>query len=356
MTAAVGDRDLVLHVGDAADSAAGGISRVVRGHLARELDGFVAEAVASFDPRGTSRLRRQRPALAAMRRVARRGPVRPGSAILHVHVSKGFSHVREGLICLLGRARGWRVVVTWHASSGLSASRFSLGTLRIALRSAHVVTVLSRAHAEVVPVPPDKVVVIPNDVPVPEATEEMSVREPLVVFAGEFGRRKGGDVLLGAWSRLPGELRESWTLHVHGRVAGELTAAAAAAGPSVRVHGLTPPAEVLEQLARASVAVLPSRAEALPGFLLEAMAAGCAVVGTEVGAVPALLREGAGVLVRPDDETALAEALRTLLRSPAAREDAGRAARARVLAEHSAERVTRLWADLYRDVGHPVAD
>jgi glycosyltransferase involved in cell wall biosynthesis len=342
---------VVLHVGDSPESAAGGISRVIRGHVARGLDGIRLETQPSFDPQGASFVQRQRPALGVLARLVRRGFVPPGSAILHVHVSKGFSHLREGSIGLLARCLGWRVVVTWHASSGLAASRISRASLALALRPASVVTVLSPSHANAVPAARDKVVVIPNDVPVPSEVLDMSAREPWVVFAGEVGPRKGADVLLRAWARVPEELRRTWSLHVHGRVTSELADAAAAArtaDPSVHLHGLSPSAAVLDQLSRASVGVLPSRAEALPMFLLEAMASGCAVVGTEVGAVPELLRDGAGLVLPAGDEASLTAALVDLLRSPALRERTSRAGRARVLSTYSSDHVGRRWQDLYR--------
>jgi glycosyltransferase involved in cell wall biosynthesis len=75
------------------------------------------------------------------------------------------------------------------------------------------------------------------------------------------------------------------------------------------------PARMREELSRARVAVLPSRAEAMPMFLLEAMAAGRPFVSTPVGAVPELARHG-GVLVPCDDVDALAAGLVKLLSQP----------------------------------------
>jgi glycosyltransferase involved in cell wall biosynthesis len=59
--------------------------------------------------------------------------------------------------------------------------------------------------------------------------------------------------------------------------------------------------------------VLPSRGEGLPRSLVEAMAAGVAVVGTDVGGIAELLEGDAGVLVPVGDVAALAAALERLL-------------------------------------------
>lgn len=68
-----------------------------------------------------------------------------------------------------------------------------------------------------------------------------------------------------------------------------------------------------------SIVVLPSIRtddgveEGIPVSLIEAMAAGLPVVSTDTGAIPELLVEGAGIMVRHGDAEALASALTELL-------------------------------------------
>jgi colanic acid/amylovoran biosynthesis glycosyltransferase len=106
-------------------------------------------------------------------------------------------------------------------------------------------------------------------------------------------------------------------------------------GPGVSV-GPVAPDRVPEVLARATLFALPCRVAAsgdrdgLPVALLEAMAAGLPVVSTVVAGVPEVVDDGVGWLVPPDDDLALAVALRAA-RDPAARVERGRAARARIV-------------------------
>jgi glycosyltransferase involved in cell wall biosynthesis len=73
---------------------------------------------------------------------------------------------------------------------------------------------------------------------------------------------------------------------------------------------------------------------------LEAMAAGRAVVATRVGALPEIVEPGrTGVLVPPEDPSALADALVELATKPAFVEELGRRGRERARAEFGIERM-----------------
>src|SRR5437867_11730680 len=105
---------------------------------------------------------------------------------------------------------------------------------------------------------------------------------------------------------------------------------------SDRVHLLGLRDDIPNILRSADVFVLPSRSEALPLALLEAMRAARPIVATAVGEVPTVLQHGeAGLLARPGDVAGLAAALGgRLLMNPAAARTLGERARA-VAAEHS---------------------
>lgn len=84
-------------------------------------------------------------------------------------------------------------------------------------------------------------------------------------------------------------------------------------------------------------------------YVLEALAAGVPVVQPAHGAFPELLAAtGGGRLCRPADPLHLAEQLRVLLRDRAACRDLGRQGQARVLADHTAERMARETLSVYR--------
>ena len=104
-------------------------------------------------------------------------------------------------------------------------------------------------------------------------------------------------------------------------------------------------------LATMDVAVFPSLWEALPLAVLEAMAAARAIVATDVSGHRALIvdREH-GLLVPLHDEEGLGAATLALLDDVARRERLGSAARARVLADYTVQRMVEATAAVYEGV------
>ncbi|RWL81561.1 MAG: glycosyltransferase family 1 protein [Mesorhizobium sp.] len=61
-----------------------------------------------------------------------------------------------------------------------------------------------------------------------------------------------------------------------------------------------PPMPAREAFALAELVVVPSRAEAMPYIVLEALAAGMPMIATAVGGIPEIFGEGSPALIRPD--------------------------------------------------------
>jgi mannosyltransferase len=121
----------------------------------------------------------------------------------------------------------------------------------------------------------------------------------------------------------------------------------------VRFLGELPIAEVPLWYQRISIYAFTSRNEGFGLTLLEAMAAGAALVAARAGAAERVVADGdTGLLIPPGDVDALVQALERLLADPAGTAEMGRRARARVLAEFSvdaeAEHIVAVYQETWR--------
>jgi glycosyltransferase involved in cell wall biosynthesis len=169
---------------------------------------------------------------------------------------------------------------------------------------------------------------------------------PIAVYAGRLVPEKHVDDLLAAWARIrSGRAAELLVLGT-GPCEADLRRAAPAG-----VRFLGDVGDVASHLRAADAFVLPSSTEGLSNAMLEAMAAGLAVVATSVGGALDLIEDGrTGRLVAPCDPTALASALDAVLADSALRRRLGAAARERVIAAYSlpvaADRLLHLYREL----------
>jgi glycosyltransferase involved in cell wall biosynthesis len=108
--------------------------------------------------------------------------------------------------------------------------------------------------------------------------------------------------------------------------------------------------DVVPLLAAMDVFVMPSHFEGGPTSVLEAMAMGKAVVATNVGMVPEVIRDGIdGIIVPPADAGAMATSIRGLVRDGARREALGAAARAKAQSDFSVDLMVERYLALFAE-------
>jgi len=132
------------------------------------------------------------------------------------------------------------------------------------------------------------------------------------LYIGEMRALKGTDIFVDALARASAATGRPLSAVMVG--GGETAACAARVerlGLSRHVR-LLPPMPAREAFALARVVVVPSRAEAMPYIVLEALAAGKPMIATAVGGIPEIFPPASPALVRPQVESvsaAMAEAL-----------------------------------------------
>lgn len=195
----------------------------------------------------------------------------------------------------------------------------------------------------------DRILVLPNGVDTndlgiaSEAIDEpMEWHGPLrVLYVGRLAAEKGVGVLLEALARLH-EAGVPFRASIVG-TGPEAPAHAAfvdrhGLAGVVEMKGGVPRAQLGSHYLGAHVVCVPSLSDPLPTVVLEALALGRPVVGTDVGGIPFLVQEGVNGLVVPrGDAAALATGLGRLASDPALRASLASRARESVLPRYSWE-------------------
>lgn len=284
-------------------------------------------------------------------------------AVVHVHSASHASFLRKSIVLLVARLAGSKTIFHLHGGGFRTFATQESGPLmrrwiRHTLEHSSVVIALSEGWAQFVHefAPMAKVAVVPNSVPLP-ARVDRALEEPgRILFLGRLEAAKGVFELLGAGARLARDFPQlRLVFGGNGDVDGvRRRARELGIEDRIELPGWIGPQQRDAELARASVFCLPSHAEGLPMSMLEAMAAGKAVVATRVGGIPEALRDGSeaanGLLVPPRDEAALAAALATLLGDAALRERLAGRARASIEQHYSTEVVCGQLSAIYREL------
>lgn len=193
--------------------------------------------------------------------------------------------------------------------------------------------------------PPCNIAHIPNPLPFPLPHAQTSRDARTVLAVGRLIKAKGFDVLLKAWRQVA-QRAPDWKLLIvgEGEERGQLEVLRHQFGleHSVSLPGVY--TDITQAYVQSSIFCLSSRYEGFGLVLIEAMAFGLPIVSTNCDQGPReLLADHEHALVVPvEDETALADALLTLIREPAIAERL--AIRSKVKAGHfSIESITDQW-------------
>jgi glycosyltransferase involved in cell wall biosynthesis len=202
----------------------------------------------------------------------------------------------------------------------------------------------------------DRLVHIPNGLDLsvwaPGSAGRVDGRVPLILCAARFVPLKRHDDLLEALAALKRSGRSfRAVLAGDGPTLAEMRALASRLGleSCVELPGRVAPDEMRALLDGAAIACLASAWEGMPGALMEAMASGVAVVGTDVGGTNELVVAGeSGLLAPAYDPAGLARALGRLLDDPELRLRLATVARRRMEECFSLEAMLREKERLYR--------
>jgi glycosyltransferase involved in cell wall biosynthesis len=362
------------------DAAYYGGAEVYLSMLARHLDRerFELSALVPSDPpverlesellaAGASLVRHERPGFRWWEAVPRlrRALAEIGGEVLHINLPSAYDACLSS-VALAAKLAGYRrAVTTEHLPMIRRRYRKFPGKVLFG-ESLDAIIVPARATRTFVVdlhrMPWEKTRIIPYGVEEPEplgAGVESILRERtdaprgtlILGIVGRLTERKGHRYLLEAltilggaaglpamrvWVIGEGEDREKIEEMIRARGLGEIVRLL---GPRADAAALMPLLDLL---------VVPSLMETTPFVILEAMAAGRAVVASSIYGIPEMIEEGeSGSLVEPGDAEGLARALSPLIADRALRERFGRRGRERYEATFSADRMARATEAVY---------
>jgi phosphatidylinositol alpha-mannosyltransferase len=241
------------------------------------------------------------------------------------------------------------IVTTNHASGELSWLKLAKPVWGFLLdRVDHRIAVSEPARASAARYFPGEYELIPNGVLIPDRADPGS-RDEHIVFVGRQEPRKGLQVLLRAWPEI--HRRTGTRLRVIGAdplAVRLLFSRLRVSAEGVDVLGFLSQEDLTAELLRAKALVAPSLGgESFGMVLTRAFACATPVVASDISGYRGVMEPDAGLLVPPDDPSALADGVAALLADEAAREKLGAAARELAAERYSWDRIAGRLAEIY---------
>ncbi len=189
------------------------------------------------------------------------------------------------------------------------------------------------------------VIYIPNPIDEIPAHTGQSLKK--VLYLGWIVKTKGIEELLSAWQNISSKYSD-WTLELVGPYNDKyLELLNYQNDKSIAFLGEMDHEAAMKKMSECSVFVLPSYTEGFPNVILEAMMSSKAIISTNVGAIPEMLKDNSGILIKKQSITELENALAYLIENEGARKELAENAYNRVLQNYTIkivfEKLKSIW-------------
>ncbi len=281
---------------------------------------------------------------------------RESRAVVHSHGYKP-----DVLLAALGIPRRLACFATCHSwySETTKLKVFEYLDKRAVRRFDHVVAVSEEIYRDLRAsgTPPDRLSKIDNgvSVPMPGAHTRDAIRsewklapgEKLIVQIGRLAKSKRNASLIKAVANLPRDIAARLVFVGDGEERAALVEYARSVGIDGRVIFAGYRRDAAAIMAAADVLAITSNKEGLPIVVLEAMAVGCPIVATDVGAISQVLSPDSAWIVPVDDDAALVRALLEILGKAATARARAAKAKSVFLRSYARDVMGRQYLDLY---------
>lgn len=167
-----------------------------------------------------------------------------------------------------------------------------------------------------------------------------------ILYVGWVVETKGVEELIHAWQLIN---REDWVLEIIGPVDDVYKKHLESIDTTRKVtfRGGLSHKEVMKALNDSAIFVLPSYSEGFPNVIIEAMAAGKAIIATDVGAIPEMLGNNCGIVISPKNISQLVNSINDLISDERKRMTLGLAAAHKATKEYDIEVVYEKYKEIW---------
>ena len=275
--------------------------------------------------------------------------------LVHMTTSGSLSIVRDFMLSRV--AKRFEVPLIYHIHFGRipeiqQKDNLEWKMVKAVIQNAkHIIAIDKKTYDTLSHIYREKVSYIPNPIDLESMPKIEQKPEKVVMYLGWVIKEKGIEELLEAWNDIY-LVHGDWKLWIVGPYKEEYFAHLKKNYDmdGVRFWGEQPHGKAMELLNNSSVFVLPSYTEGCPYVIMEAMALGKPVIGTNVGNIPEMLSGGCGVVIRNANSILVESALFDLLMNYKNREAYGKRAMKKVKEEFSIERVVDLYYDCWENI------
>ena len=273
--------------------------------------------------------------------------------VVHICTSGHIAFLKDILLTYAAHSKGAKSIVHLHfgrVPSIVEGKGFEYKLLRKLLGIADTVVVIDgRSYQALQNLHCQNIAYIPNPISnsflheVEKLKDQTTRKSKTAVFVGHVIPTKGVTELVEGCSMVPG-----LSLRIVGKCSEEMREKLCALsqerenGEWLTVVGEIPHREVIKEMLQADMFVFPSYTEAFPNVILEAMACGCAIASSNVGAIPEMLdykSETTGICYNPQKTEEVVNAINALYKDDAYRKQVSEKAKEKVYSTYTMEMV-----------------
>jgi glycosyltransferase involved in cell wall biosynthesis len=281
--------------------------------------------------------------------------------IIHLSSSSSFALIKDLMIVNYAKRKNVRVIMHWHFGRIpqliLRENREWKLLRRVITKSTASILIDSASYNALYEFGFRNVFLVPNPVSLAVEIKMMNrmsgngyhgdKKEATgrIIFIGHIISDKGVYDLVQACSLIPSVTELVLIGHYENSVRSKLIRMASLRNDNIwlQMPGELSHDKVLDFICKSDILVLPSYTEGFPMVIIEAMAMGCPVIATDVGAIPEMLEAGGeypcGICVPVKDVEKLKDAISELIDDPVKRKTMGRNGADKVLRHYTVEKI-----------------